>query len=75
MAIRHTITAQANGKSLTIDELRAFTDEALRAGAHSTDTVTSSGFGGGFRQVVVSIVTDEPEPVHPTPEPRPTPAS
>jgi len=70
MAIQHTITAIAADKSLTLDELQAFIDAAVVAGASMLDTVvTSVGFGSALRQIAVTIA--EPGPV-PDPTPVPT---
>lgn len=70
MAIQHVITAQASGKGLTIDELRAFIDTAYKAGALPTDIVASaSGFGSGLRRVVVTVTSEVPvlAPIEPLP--------
>jgi len=73
MAIQHTITALAADKSLTLDELQAFIDVAVVAGASMLDTVvTSVGFGSALRQVAVTV--DEPTSApQQSPQPAPTP--
>ena len=60
--IEHTITARAAGKSLTLDEINRFLDEASNAGAQPGDVAQTpaSLSSGGIRSIAVTVTMSEP---------------